>query len=163
MTRARMSFLFLCSRYATCLRFRECSASSSTSSSCSLPVACRALAGSPQLPRHALVSGLLAASLSCAFSRVSRRSHPAPLGPGCGVSPLGDSVGRGPQVGMGPGPDAFASSAMRRRQPLSAQSNRQRESPNDSRTAVHSFSARTVGLMFLYGVDSFILVTSVSV
>ena len=163
MTRACMSFLFSCSRYVTCLR----SVSAVLRRRLRLLARCRspvgALAGSPQLPRHALVSGLLAASLSCSFSRVSLGHIPPRRVRDVQCPPLGDSVGRGPQVGMGPGPDAFASSAMRRRQPLSGQSNRQRESPNDSRTAVHSFSARTVGLMFLYGVDSFILVTSVSV
>ena len=89
------------------------------------------------------------------------RSYPAPLGPGCGVSLLGDSVGRGRQVGMIQ-VQTLSLPALRRRQPLSGQSNRQRESPNESRAAVHPFGARTVGLMFLYGVDSFILVTSVS-
>ena len=159
MTRARMSSLFLCSRYATCLRFRECSASSSTSSSCSLPVACRALAGSPQRPRHALVSGLLAASLSCAFSRVSRGHIPPRWVRDVECPPSGIpsvAVNRSVWIQV----QTLSLPALRRRQPLSGQSNRQRESLNVSRTHVHSFSTRMVGLM--YRVDSFILVTSVS-
>ena len=131
-----MSFLFSCSRYVTCLR----SVSAVLRRRLRLLARCRspvgALAGSRQLPRHALVSGLSAASLSCSISRVSQGPIPPCRVRDAECPPLGDSVGCGLHVSMGPGPSALASPAMRHCRPPAGQSNMQRESPSESRAAV---------------------------